>query len=158
LLGVKAWLNTKNTSISPICMNNIIIPNQLKHLYEAILSGDTTSDTIKQALKAISGFICRKDEIESVKELIASIKPMNHNDVFHAAQFVAAHIMGTRMLSHQYGDDQKLGMKLLKFSNEMVLKLPTHNDKEILQCQSLEQNPVGLDVEPKPARHAINQA
>jgi len=41
----------------------------------------------------------------------------------YAAQIVASHMLGMRKLSSSYSEDQKLGLRLLKFCNEAMQQL-----------------------------------
>ncbi len=51
------------------------------------------------------------------------INPRDNLETLYAAQIVASHMLGMRKLSASYPDDQKLGLKLLRFSNEAIQHL-----------------------------------
>lgn len=51
------------------------------------------------------------------------IAPQNALEMIYAAQLISSHVMGLRLLSHEFQVDQTLGLKLLKFSNEAMVQL-----------------------------------
>jgi len=51
------------------------------------------------------------------------IHPRDSLETLYAAQIVASHMLGMRKLSSSYHEDQKLGMRLLKFCNESMQQL-----------------------------------
>ena len=64
-----------------------------------------------------------EDEIESITSLMKGVNPRDTLETLYAAQIVASHILGMRKLASTYHEDQKLGLKMLKFSNEAMQQL-----------------------------------
>lgn len=64
-----------------------------------------------------------KEELEGVSYLMKGINPRDTLETLYAAQIVASHMLGMRKLSASHPDDQRLGLKLLRFSNETMQKL-----------------------------------
>ena len=51
------------------------------------------------------------------------ISPRDSLETLFAAQIVVGHLLGMRKLAESYSDDQKLGLNLLRFSNEAMQQL-----------------------------------
>ena len=64
-----------------------------------------------------------KEEIEVVFDLIRGLKPSDTVETLYAAQIVSSHLLGMRRLASTYESDQRLGLKLLRFSNEALGEL-----------------------------------
>ncbi|NGX44095.1 MAG: hypothetical protein K1060chlam3_00257 [Candidatus Anoxychlamydiales bacterium] len=75
----------------------------------------TTQNFLKEKL--------RKEELRSVVSLIKDIKPNNTLEALYASQFVVFYLLGMRKLTAVYPDDQKVGLKLLSFSNKALQQL-----------------------------------
>ena len=64
-----------------------------------------------------------KDELDGLLALMKGINPRDGLETLYAAQIVACHMLGMRKLAEPYMDDQKLGLNLLRFSNEAMQQL-----------------------------------
>lgn len=64
-----------------------------------------------------------KSELDGVVSLMRCINPRDSLETLYAAQIVVCHMLGMRKLADTYGDDQKLGLNLLRFSNEALVQL-----------------------------------
>lgn len=135
---------------------------------------------IQEAAMAIApeGFMGRrenpsKSEIEIVASLMRGLKPQDSIETLYAAQVIVSHMVGMRKLASDYPDDQRIGLKMLKFSNEAIQQLDrkrigrTQNIivnynrngvgdsyvqtviKEKQSCQSKELSCAELNVEPR---------
>jgi len=100
-------------------MKEVAIPMKLLPLIQAF-STDTKSAKflIAEALNPID-YIA----IEGVIALMKSLSPKSTVEMVYAAQFIVSHFIGLRLLSQNFQTDQKLGLKLLKFSNKAMAKL-----------------------------------
>lgn len=116
----------------------VIAPSALSPIMEAfhVNSEEAAHVLILEASKAIYGnkkeeydFSLSKDreisdgELEGVTSLMKGLAPKNSLEALYAAQIVASHMLGMRKLSSSYGEDQKLGLRLLKFCNEAMQQL-----------------------------------
>ncbi len=63
------------------------------------------------------------EELDGIVSLIKGINPKDTLETLYAAQIIATHMLGMRKLSSTFQDDQKLGLKLLRFSNEAMQNL-----------------------------------
>lgn len=61
-----------------------------------------------------------QDEVEVISSLMKGINPRDTVETLYAAQMVASHMLGMRKLSSTYHEDQKIGIRLLKFSSESM--------------------------------------
>jgi len=118
-------------------MNKIIVPRKLEPFIQAfyVKSKKAVKELILQAAKAIyeSGddgnysFGDKQqitpEELEGIWSLIQSIKPQDTLEALYAAQVVVSHLLGLRKLAKGSIDDQRLGLKLLKLSNEAITNL-----------------------------------
>ena len=121
-------------------MNEIIVPEKLKPIIEAFFADSprTAKSLIIQAAKAIYGseeetglfdFDLRKkhnitpDELENICTLMQGIKPKDTLEALFAAQIVVSHLLGFRKLARGHIDDQRIGLKMLKFSSESMALL-----------------------------------
>lgn len=64
-----------------------------------------------------------KSELDGIVSLIRSIKPRDSLETLFASQIVIGHLLGMRKLSDRSPDDQRLGLNLLRFSNEALQAL-----------------------------------
>ncbi|MGB7977592.1 MAG: hypothetical protein WCF19_00360 [Chlamydiales bacterium] len=64
-----------------------------------------------------------KDELDGLWALMKGMNPRDGLETLYAAQIVACHMLGMRKLAEPYMDDQKLGLNLLRFSNEAMQQL-----------------------------------
>lgn len=63
------------------------------------------------------------EELDAITSLMKGINPSDTLETLYAAQIVASHMLGMHRLSAKYHEDQKLGLKLLRFSNEAMQQL-----------------------------------
>lgn len=64
-----------------------------------------------------------KEELEGIRSLMKGLNPCGTLETLYAAQIVASHMLGMRKLVSNYPDDQKLALRLLRFSNEVIQQL-----------------------------------
>lgn len=64
-----------------------------------------------------------KEELNGITSLMKGLSPGDSLESLYAAQIVATHMLGMRKLSSSYSEDQKLGLKLLKFCNDAMQQL-----------------------------------
>jgi hypothetical protein len=114
----------------------VTAPKAIAPLMQAfhVDSEEVASSLILEAARAIysqddSGInvFSRKDvsteELDGITSLMKGLKPRDTLETLYAAQIVACHMLGMRKLSASYPDDQRLGLKLLRFSNEAMQQL-----------------------------------
>lgn len=111
----------------------IVIPKKLVPLVKAFSADEKSAKIlIIGAAKAINGAedtcgfgnnAISPEELESIVTLMQGIAPKDTIEMIYGAQIIASHIMGLRLLSHNYTADQTLGLKLLRFSNEAMIQL-----------------------------------
>lgn len=115
----------------------LVVPSSLATLVEvfSIESEETAKALISQAAAAIYfekqdefGFNSAprpisKQEIDGVYALMRAIKPIDVLEALYAAQIVAGHMLGMRKLAQSCQDDQRLGLKLLRLSNDAMERL-----------------------------------
>lgn len=65
------------------------------------------------------------EEFEGIVALMNGLSPKNRAEAIYCAQAVLSYINGLRLLGHSYPEDERLGLKLLKFSNKTMLQLRT---------------------------------
>jgi len=63
------------------------------------------------------------EELEGITSLMEGLAPRDSLEALYAAQIVASHMLGMRKLSSDYGEDQNLGLRLLKFCNDAMQQL-----------------------------------
>ena len=64
-----------------------------------------------------------KQELNGVLSLMKGINPIDTLETLYAAQIVVSHLLGMRKLSNNYSSEQKVGLDLLRFSNEAMAAL-----------------------------------
>lgn len=70
-----------------------------------------------------------KQDVDAVYALINGIKPVGTLESLYAAQIVVGHMLGMRKLNQSCEDDQRLGLRLLRLSNDAMTCLEkTRND------------------------------
>ncbi len=115
----------------------VTIPNTLASIVEvfSVESEEAAKILLKQAAAAI--YYERKDEysyratprdltqeeIDGVYALMKAIKPIDVLETLSAAQIVAGHMLGMRKLAQPFEADQRLGLKLLRLSNDAMERL-----------------------------------
>ncbi len=67
--------------------------------------------------------VISKDELEGILSLMKGISPKDTLETLYAAQIVVSYMLGMRKLSQSYQGDQKLGLKLFRFSCEAMQQL-----------------------------------
>jgi len=114
----------------------VTAPKSIAPLMQAfhVDSEEIASSLILEAARAIFGhdesgldILSRKDisteELDGISSLMKGLKPRDTLETLYAAQIVACYMLGMRKLSSSYLDDQRLGLKLLRFSNEAMQHL-----------------------------------
>ena len=121
-------------------MADITIPKKLNPIVQAFFaeSPQAAKQLIIQAAKAIYGSEeekCPYDIVfttpiritnEHLEEICAFMQGIKPNDVIEAiiaAQIVVTHMLGMRKLAKGATEDQRLGLKMLKFSGEAMGRL-----------------------------------
>lgn len=115
-------------------MKEIVIPQKLIPIVKAFYSDNQSAKLlIREAVKSIcktgsmdygfDEYEQSDEEIEGIIALMQGIAPQDTLETIYAAQLISSHIMGLCLLSHGFQVDQTLGLKLLKFSNEAMIKL-----------------------------------
>jgi hypothetical protein len=118
-------------------MKEIAIPAKLAPLVKAFSADDQSARLlIAEASKAIGQsapssdidlFYCEKtvseEELEGIIDMMKGIDPRDTIEMIYGAQIISSHLMGLRLLSHNFAADQTLGLKLLRFSNEAMGQL-----------------------------------
>lgn len=64
-----------------------------------------------------------KEELLAVTSLMKELNPQDSLEMLYSAQIVTSHLLGMRKLAQSSSEDQKLGLKLLRFSNDALLRL-----------------------------------
>lgn len=114
-------------------MKEITIPTKLMPLIKAFYSDEQSAKKlIIQATKSIyisedSVRFCNdpisNEELEGVIALMNSINPKDTLEMIYGAQIITSQLLGLRLMSHSFSTDQALGLKLLKFNNEVMNQL-----------------------------------
>ncbi len=119
-------------------MSNITIPKKLDPIVQAFFaeSPQVAKKLVIQAAKAIYGSDDDKSpfdqstrqpitnkEIEEICAFMQGIKPVDVLEAILAAQIVVSHMLGMRNMAKGHKHDQKLGLKMLQFSNEAIGRL-----------------------------------
>lgn len=108
------------------------IPSPLSSIMQAFRADSDTlvSQLIADSIKAIYGkddlgmsAKPSKAELDGVVALMKGIDPKDTMELLFASQIVVGHLLGMRKLAEGYGDDQRLGLNMLKFSNEAMMNL-----------------------------------
>ena len=117
-----------------VAPNEITVSKALTPLMQAfhVDSEESANSLIKEAAKAIFGYDesglfsiedISQEDLSGIASIMKGINPRDTLETLYAAQIVASHMLGMRKLSASYPEDQKLGLKLLRFSNEVMQKL-----------------------------------
>jgi hypothetical protein len=115
-------------------MKEIAIPEKLVPLVRAFSADERSARLlIIEAIKVISNAKAKEygtryveptnEEIEGIIALMRGIAPQDTLEMIFGAQIISSHMMGLRLLSHDFAADQSLGLKLLRFSNEAMAQL-----------------------------------
>lgn len=119
---------------TPPLSREISAPKALVPLMEAfhVDSEKAAKALILDAAKAISspndrGYINETqfddDDIASITALMKALSPRDGLETLYAAQIVATHMLGIRKLASPLESDQRLGLKMLRFSNDAMQQL-----------------------------------
>lgn len=117
-------------------MNEIIIPDRLQPFVKAFFaeSEDVAKALIIQASRAIynvdddeDSFSYSRgkqnitdDELQVVCGLMQSLKPQDMLEALYAAQIIVSHVLGMRKLAKSCYEEQRIGLNMLRFSNEAL--------------------------------------
>ena len=111
-------------------MKEVTIPRKLAPLVKAFSVDEQSARTlITEAAKAIytthesfgvSTCSISNEEIEGVITLMNGIDPKDTIEMIYGAQIITSHLLGIKLLSHNFATDQVLGLKLLRFCNEAM--------------------------------------
>lgn len=120
-------------------MNEITIPKKLEPIIRAFYSDSPKSAKalILQAAKAIYGsdeddddlysfgknHVITSEELEEVCAIMQGIKPNDMLEAILASQIIVSHLLGLRKLAKRHSEDQRLGLNMLRFSNEALNQL-----------------------------------
>ena len=85
---------------------------------KAIYGHDEKDDDFFRRDRKIS-----ESEMDGVISLMKCVNPRDSLETLYAAQIVACHMLGMRKLAESCREDQKLGLNLLRFSNEAMQQL-----------------------------------
>ena len=130
IIGLKGMAKDQKTVAPPI--KEIAAPQALIPLMQAfhVDSDKVAKSLISEAATAIYGKegiwrsrVISKAELDCVVSLMKCINPRDSLETLYAAQIVVCHMLGMRKLADSYGEDQKLGLNLLRFSNEAMVQL-----------------------------------
>jgi len=124
----KGMARNQKRHIPPNDSYEITAPKALSPLMQAfhVDSEEKGHVLIKEAAKALDAFSKRelsKEELEGIMSLMKGLNPQDSLETLYAAQIITSHMLGIRKLAASYPDDQKLGLKLLRFSNETMQQL-----------------------------------
>lgn len=134
-------------------MKEISIPQKLAPIVQAfsVESEQAIIDLIHQAAKAIyttgdsySRYDITDDEIESICYLIKELKPRDMIETLYAAQIVVSHMLGMHKISKNDTDDQRFGLKLLRFCNDSMQNFEKKKSGGV-QNITVNYNYVGID-------------
>lgn len=107
-------------------------PQSLVPLMQAfhVDSDKVARSLISEAARAIYGKgdygrdrVFSKSELDGIVSLMKCIRPRDSLETLFAAQIIVGHMLGMRKLAEGCPDDQKLGLNLLRFSNEAMQQL-----------------------------------
>ena len=119
-------------------MNEITIPKKLQPIVNAFYaeSKEVAKALILQAARAIYNldagdepFYIGKakditnDEFNGVCTLMEGLKPRDMLEALFASQIVVSHMLGMRKLALGGVEESRIGLKMLRFSNEALCKL-----------------------------------
>lgn len=119
-------------------MKEITIPKKLEPIVKAFYaeSEDMAKALLLQASRAIynldaeddpfylgSSKKITNDELDEVFMFMAGLKPRDMLEALFAAQIVTAHMFGMRRLASGGLEESRIGLKMLRFSNEALCQL-----------------------------------
>ena len=128
--GIKGMAKDEKSTTPP---SMIDAPKALVPIMQAFLveSPKLAKSMVLEAARAIYGkksifgkeVPISRSELDGIVSLIRSIKPKDSLESLFAAQIIVGHMLGMRKLSENCADDQRLGLNLLRFSNEAMQML-----------------------------------
>lgn len=62
-------------------------------------------------------------ELETISSLMRGLKPQDSLETLYAAQIIVSHVLGMRKLASEYFEDERMGLKMLRLSNEIMQQL-----------------------------------
>lgn len=118
-------------------MNEITIPKKLQPIVAAFYSEspDVAKALILQASRAVyeldnDDVFClakkhemTSDELQSICALMEGIKPRDMLEAVFASQIIVSHMLGMRKLAKGGPEESRMGLKLLRFSNDALCQL-----------------------------------
>ena len=116
----------KNTTIPPKTNINTITPPKILIPIIEAFQAKTDKEIKTLVMDLIQSLLQEKpnkQELRGLVYLIKSLKPNNSLEALYASQFVISYLLGMRKLTAAYPDDQKIGLKLLSFSNKTLQQL-----------------------------------
>jgi hypothetical protein len=132
VIEIKGMAKSEKEPNSPSSIE-ITAPKAIEPLMHAFHadSEEAVRFLIKESFKAIEHHEARfatyskrdKEELEGIRSLMKGLNPCGTLETLYAAQIVASHMLGMRKILSSYPDDQKLALRLLRFSNEIIQQL-----------------------------------
>jgi len=113
-------------------VRTIEAPQALAPLMQAfhVDSDKVASSLVSEAAMAIYGKgdygrdrVFSKNELDGIVSLMKCIRPMDSLETLFAAQIIVGHMLGMKKLAEGCPDVQRLGLNLLRFSNEAMQQL-----------------------------------
>lgn len=113
-------------------MKEITIPKKLAPFVRAFSADEESAKLlIIEAAKAIytnqdlimGECFLSNEELEGVIAMMKGINPKDTIEMIYGAQIITSHLLGMKLLSRSYKDDQALGLKLLRFCNDAINQL-----------------------------------
>ncbi len=129
--GMAKWQKQHNP-LSKEGIHEVTLPNALAPLMQAFHadSNKKAKELILEALSIIYAVdngerrvAISQTEVEGILSFMKAINPGDTLETLYAAQIVFSHTLGMRGLVSNYSDDKRLGMNLLRFSNEVMALL-----------------------------------
>jgi hypothetical protein len=130
-IGCKGMAKDQKQQLPPAHI--IEAPQSLAPLMQAfhVDSDKVAKSLISDAARAIYGKgdyygrdqVFSKSELDGIVSLMKCIRPMDSLETLFAAQIIVGHMLGMRKLAESCHDDQRLGLNLLRFSNESMQQL-----------------------------------
>lgn len=129
-IGRKGMAKYQKKQTPPI--RTIEAPQALVPLMQAfhVDSDRVAKSLVSEAARAIYGKgdygrdrVFSKSELDGIISLMKCIRPMDSLETLFAAQIIVGHMLGMKKLADGCPDDQRLGLNLLRFSNEAMQQL-----------------------------------
>lgn len=128
---MKAWLDMKKSSLPPshtITAPRFIVPLMMAFHVDSEKAAKALISEAANAIYATDDLmkgkhIVSKSELALIISLMKGLCPKDTLETLYAAQIVVGHMLGMRKLSESHTDDQRLGLSLLRCSNEAMQQL-----------------------------------